>query len=81
MLEIDINDLTTLKRKLPVDWVKRVQKKVGFGGTKIRLTLSDPKNYNPEIIDAALKVAEEFEKEKQASISLQKEKIKQLAAL
>jgi len=78
MLQIDNQDLKTLKEKLPADWVKRIQCKVNFGGTKIRETLKAPENYDSEIIDAAIKVAAEYETEKRDKILEQKEGIKTL---
>ncbi|MGN8055676.1 hypothetical protein ACTJKN_05335 [Pedobacter sp. 22163] len=68
-------DLKALKRRLPDDWVTKVQEKVTFGGTKIRETLRDPKKYNKEIIDATILVATEFELELETVAAIQRQKI------
>lgn len=75
------SELKALKRKLPTNWVDRIKTKVDFGSTKIRATLKSPDKYDKVIIDAAIEVAEEYKKEMEVSILLQKQKIKDLGTL
>jgi hypothetical protein len=72
---LTVTDLKTLKKRLPEDWVIKVQSKVNFGATKIRETLRDPKKYDKSIIDATITVAEEHESEQELALALQKQKI------
>lgn len=73
---LNSRDLELLKRKLPTNWVARVQEKVPFGATKIREALKYPEHYDEQILDAAIEVASEYLEERDAKIQDQKAKIK-----
>lgn len=72
---IEENTLNFLKHKLPTDWVGRVQLKVSYSASRIREVLRDSNKYNQEIMDAIIKVAEEYKEEVEAGVLAQKAKI------
>lgn len=77
---LSLTELKSLKRKMPTNWVERIQGKVAYGESRIRQALRDPAKYSKEIIDAALTVADEYKTEMELSIQKQKQRIKDLAA-
>lgn len=77
---LSLTELKSLKRKMPTNWVERIQGKVAYGESRIRQALRDPSKYSQEIIDAALTVADEYKTEMELSIQKQKQRIKDLAA-
>jgi len=81
-LSTNLNDQerAILKRKLPVDWVTRVQAIVSFGDSRIRQVLRDPGKYNMEIMDAIIRVASDYQIEVERGVLAQKQEIEKLIA-